>query len=338
MKKLNKFAINILIIIVIGIFVFIATLSTNFKDITQTLKNLKIHWLYFAIFLTFLWQFLIGVILARLTRFLYAPYKYRQGFFNALIASFFHGITPSSSGGQFAQTYVFKKQGVDPSTSICVLWLDFILYQTTLCVTTLILIVVKYSYFKYTYDNWFHLIIIGFLINSVIIVGLYAIARFEKFHIWISTKGVKLAKKLRIIKNEETAKQNLEKRVYQFQNELKKIVGNWSLIIEVVILNVLRLFVYYAIPFVIFLSLDLKVNLDIFITSITITAFVSMLSSFVPLPGGAGGTESLFILMFSHLFSLGEVQTNMILWRFITYYLLMIFGAVCFAYVKIKDK
>lgn len=337
MKKLNKLFFNVIFIIVVGVLVIIATLSSNFKDVVNTLVNIRVSWLLLAIFITFLWQFLIGLILTVLTRFLHKDYKIRDGFINALVASFFHGITPSASGGQFAQTYVFRKQGVSSAVSICVLWLDFVLYQSVLCFTTLLLIVVKFNYFKETYENWFSLIIIGFLVNFLVIFGLFAIAKFEKLHRWISYKGLVLANKFRLVKDVDKARESFEQKISHFQDQSRKLSGNWKIVSYILLLNVLRLFCYYVVPFFIFISLGQKVNLDIFITSLAITAFVSMLSAFIPLPGGALGSESLFILMFGHLFNLSVVQSNMILWRFITYYLLMIVGSITFMYVQLKE-
>lgn len=56
MKKLNKLFFNV-IFIVVGVLVIIATLSSNFKDVVNTLVNIRVSWLFLAIFITFLWQF-----------------------------------------------------------------------------------------------------------------------------------------------------------------------------------------------------------------------------------------------------------------------------------------
>lgn len=160
----------------------------------------------------------------------------------------------------------------------------------------------------------------------------------RKLHRWISYKGLVLANKFRLVKDVDKARESFEHKISHFQDQSRKLSGNWKIVSYILLLNVLRLFCYYVSTyFIIFISLGQKVNLDIFITSLAITAFVSMLSSFVPLPGGALGSESLFILMFGHLFNLSVVQSNMILWRFITYYLLMIVGSITFMYVQLKE-
>lgn len=337
MNKKSKYAINIAIILLVPIVTLTVLLNNNFKEIAHSLRNLNYFWLFLALILILLWQFLVGMALTKLTKFFHKSYKYHQGFFNAIIAGFFHGITPSASGGQFIQTYVFKKQGVSSSESICVLWLDFIIYQVTMCMMTLVLIVVKFDYFKNTYSKWFGIILLGFIFDASIIFGLYALARFKKLHLWISNNGIGFLHKIHLIKDQEKTKANLELKIERFQTESKKIVGNTRLIIITIIINALRLLVYYSIPFVVFVALGLKVDFDLYITSITISSFISMLSNYIPLPGGSGGAESLFVLMFGHLFLSAYVQIGMLIWRFLTYYVVMIIGAICFMYLKIKE-
>ena len=85
------------------------------------------------------------------------------------MASFFHGVTPSASGGQFAQVYVFKKQGVPLSDSASVLWMDFIVYQSTMIASVFILILLRFHHFYTNYSQFFLLVLLGFLVNSLVI-------------------------------------------------------------------------------------------------------------------------------------------------------------------------
>lgn len=337
MKKRNKLILNVILILIASVIIFSILFGSNFNQILESLVNIDKTLLVLALVLVFFWQFIIGAILTKLTKYLHKNYKYYQGFINSLIASFFHGITPSASGGQVIQTYIFNKQGVETSKSLSILWIDFIIYQASLCIFTFILIVLRYNYFFNTYNNWFGLVIISFLINLSIILGLFAVAKFDKFHIWVSDNGINFLHRIKIIKNPEKTRANFQEKINQFQIESKKISGNFKLIFVCVFLNFLRLVVYDAIAIVIFMALKIPFDLDLIITSIAISAFVSMLSNFIPLPGGSGGAEGLFLLMYSQLFVATKVQTALIVWRFITYYALMIVGGLVFLFNNIKE-
>ena len=58
------------------------------------------------------------------------------------------------------------------------------------------------------------------------------------------------------------------------------------------------------------------------------TAYVMIMGSFVPLPGGSGGLEFGFVQFFGG-FTLGaKLSSIMLVWRLLTYYLGIIVGAI----------
>ena len=67
---------------------------------------------------------------------------------------------------------------------------------------------------------------------------------------------------------------------------------------------------------------------------ITGQAFVTMISSFVPIPGGSGAAEGCFGLFFSTYFLQNTMKSAILVWRIISYYM----NIVIFApFSRIKD-
>ena len=62
------------------------------------------------------------------------------------------------------------------------------------------------------------------------------------------------------------------------------------------------------------------------------------IGSFVPIPGGTGGIEYGFIFFFGYLIKGKVVNAMMLIWRFVSYYLGMIFGAIVLSMYRRKDK
>jgi len=54
----------------------------------------------------------------------------------------------------------------------------------------------------------------------------------------------------------------------------------------------------------------------------------------VPLPGASGATESLFVLSFSTVIGKASAASIMILWRFFSFYLILILGGIMFFRVR----
>ena len=62
--------------------------------------------------------------------------------------------------------------------------------------------------------------------------------------------------------------------------------------------------------------------------SVVASAYVMLIGSFVPIPGGTGGLEYGFINFYGNFIKGSVLTAIMITWRFITYYIPMIIGAI----------
>lgn len=335
-KIVKSYAFNIALVVGFTGLVLWLTLKDNYQEILSMIKGANVGWLLVIPALAILYQVIIGWILKRLTLLSNPKYKLSQGVVNAFVASFFHGVTPSASGGQFAQIYIFKKQGVRVSDSASILWMDFIIYQSTMVASVFILILLKFTYFYAHYSQFFLLVLVGFMINGAIIIGLWALVTFPKVYTWLSTKGILIGVKLHIVKDREKALANLDIQLERFASETKKLKGHRKTIILVILANFVRLFVYYIIPYFCALALNIPVDANLILDILALSSFVSMINCFIPIPGASGGTEATFILMFSTIFGSVGASSIMILWRFITYYFVMILGGLTFIYAKAK--
>lgn len=335
LKKIFKsYIFNISLVVLFTGFVLWLTLKDNYTEILSMIAKAKIEWLIVVLLLAIFYQVIIGWILRKLTILSNPRYKMSQGVVNAFVASFFHGVTPSASGGQFAQIYIFKKQGVTISDSASILWMDFILYQSTMVASVLLLLVFRFSYFYKHYSQFFLLVLFGFAVNSAIIIGLWALATFPQVYTWITTKGIEIGAKLHIVKNKDKTLKNLDVQLERFASETKKLKGHRETIIKVILANFFRLFVYYSIPFFCAKALNIPVGLDSILDILALSSFVSMINCFIPIPGASGGTEATFVLMFSTIFGKISASSIMILWRLITYYFVMVLGGLTFIYAK----
>lgn len=335
LKKIFKsYIFNISLVVLFTGFVLWLTLKDNYREIISMISQAKIEWLVVIFLLAIFYQVIIGWILRKLTVLSNPHYKMSQGVINAFVASFFHGVTPSASGGQFAQIYIFKKQGVGVTDSASILWMDFIIYQSTMVASVLLLLVFRFSYFYKHYSQFFLLVLIGFAVNSAIIIGLWALATFPQVYTWISTKGIEIGAKLHIIKNKDKTLKNLDVQLVRFASETKKLKAHKETIIKVILANFLRLFVYYSIPFFCAKALNIPVGVESILDILALSSFVSMINCFIPIPGASGGTEATFVLMFSTIFGKISATSIMILWRLITYYFVMVLGGLTFIYAK----
>ena len=71
--------------------------------------------------------------------------------------------------------------------------------------------------------------------------------------------------------------------------------------------------------------------------AIVTSAYVMLIGSFVPIPGGSGGLEYSFIAFYSSFIGGSKLTAIMLLWRLVTYYFGMIVGAVSLNMKKVKS-
>ena len=69
----------------------------------------------------------------------------------------------------------------------------------------------------------------------------------------------------------------------------------------------MRFIVYYSIPYFVILTLNIELDASRIVDVICLTAFVSMVNAFIPVPGASGGTEITFVTVFAPL--VGEWYT-----------------------------
>lgn len=335
MKLSKSIILNFAIIIsVIGLMFFI--MGNDISSITKLLKTIRLSYVVLIVVLSLLYHVLVGISLTRLARVTNPKYTYLKGIHNAFIAAFFHGITPGSSGGQVAQAVIFKKQGINSGSAASILWLEFVIHQAALIIVGFVFLFTKFGVLQRLNSTMQTLVILGFFINLIVLIFLFLVVQSPRFNKWFLFKGLYLLKKFRIIKSVEKNQKRLSDFVEQFDQAQEMFINNLDEVAKVTFVYILKVSLFYFIPYLVIRSFGITSITVSFIDIMALSAFLGMLKVFAPLPGGAGGTEVLFIILFS-LFTNQIVATStMILWRFVSFYMIMIIGFIFYMTYKVK--
>ncbi len=335
LKKLfSSYIFNFALIIGIAALVMYLTIRDNPKEIFEALKRADKLWIGITVLAVISIRLFSGLAIKLECNLTFPKYTFLQGVENAFVGGLFNEITPSASGGQFAQIFIFRKQGIPMTEAAGVLWMNFIIYQTTMVVSVFLLILLKFREFYVKYSQFFVIVLFGFAVNAVVIVGLWALVKFPKFYTWLSTRGIEIGHKLHLVKDKEKALSSLNEYLERFQNEVNILSQHKEMVAKVALAHLMRLLVYYSIPYFCARALHIPMKPGILLDVITLSSFVSMINAFIPLPGASGGTEATFLLMFGTIFKPLDVRMVMLLWRFMTYYFDMMIGALVFLIAK----
>lgn len=333
----RSYVLNFLIIIGFTGLVLWFSLKDNYQSVMSLIGNLKWYWLLIILSWGIAYAWIIGMILTVFARRNKKDYTYLQGFQNGLVGIFFSGITPSATGGQFAQAYIFKKQGIKFSDGASILWADFIVYQTTMMIYVTILFLLRYTHYMDLIGPFFLAILIGYFVNVCVIAILWTVAIFPKLYVKLSQVLVRILSKVHIVKNKEKTLASWTLQVEGFTTEIKKMRHEKKMIFKTVVLNIIRMTIQFILPFFIANAMGIHLGMDKFVDCLALASFVLMANAFIPIPGASGGTELIFVKLFYYLVgSAASASGIMILWRFSTYHIVLVAGGIMFIYLKHK--
>ena len=333
MKK-RKYFLNFALIAIITAIALWFALKDNYQQVIQAIQQMSIPSLSIILVWGFLYTSVAGLCYWILGKKYTKNYSILNGIIVSFTGTFFAGITPSSTGGQFGQAYIMKRQGIDYSDGASILWADFIIYQTTMMLYVTILFLWKFSEFQ-AQSIWFNLVLAGYAINVVVILSLYMMAFFPKVCTTLATLFVKILTKLHLLKEPEKTLQSWTYQVTSFTKEIKKLAKDKKSIVKCILVNALRLTLFYSLPYIISICLDIPLTTSQLFDMIALSSFVTMANCFIPIPGASGGTEMMFAILFGPLTG-SLTSAVMLLWRVSTYHIIMIFGGILFTFARLK--
>ena len=253
-----------------------------------------------------------------------------------LRTQFFNAVTPFATGGQPYQIYYLMQQGVSAAESANIIILNFIVYQIALVSLGIIAVGCNFAFHIFNKVELLqHLVLLGFLCNTAVIVVMFLISFNKKVNKKLVNLGIKVLTKLHLIKDKNEKIEEWDDKVNQFYNGTKMLLSNKFDFIKTIIYNLVALVCLYSIPLILLYAMGDFTSYNISIAIVT-SAYVMLIGSFVPIPGGSGGLEYGFMQFYGNFISGGKLSAIMLLWRFVTYYFGMIVGAISLNLKRVK--
>ena len=245
---------------------------------------------------------------------------------NCMIGQFFNSITPSATGGQPVQVYYMKKCGIEYGFATGALLLKFISFQISLTVICLFVMFFKFNEFAREIQGFSALMLIGFAINTFVAVILLLIAFNKKIALIIVNFFVKILGKLRIFKDVDKKLEFVNKEVDLFSEGFSTAIENKLVVARMFLYSTFQILLFYLINIVIAFALGVKMDLASIFHIIAGAACIQMSSTFIPLPGAAGGAELSYYVIYGSVFEPWQISAAVLLWRIYTFYMPIVVG------------
>ena len=322
------FNVSSLIIPIIMLVYFLVS-ENGVMDLIKSATNLNWWWIVIAILSQYGNVLIDAFILFRFTNNYDKKYNFAKSLKATAVGQFFSVITPGAVGGQPMQVYCMKKQKVDTGIATSSLIQKFLVYQTIITVYSFISFLSNLEIFNNNLGPaMISLAAFGFTSHLLVIVLLYMFS-FSKSITLKLIKGIyNFLSKMKIIKNPGEASKKLELQLEIFHESNLKLYKNKKMLLLTCVLTVVQLTFIFIIPYEIYRAFNLYGASPF--DMITGQAFVTMVSSFVPLPGGSGAAEGIFYIFFSSYFAQNIIKSAILMWRIITYFLnIVVFAPFC---------
>ena len=318
LNKKNVFNM-IMLILSVSILVYFCISENGLIDLIKNSKEFNKLWLFMAVTCHLLNIFIDTYLIFRFVNTTEKFYSFKNAFKSCMVGQFFSAVTPGASGGQPMQVFSMSKQGIDPGHSTSALVQKFLVYQSTITIYGALAIFLKLHLFNGDVINVMRgLSIFGFCSQAFVIVILLYFSLNKKSASNMLKNIFKLLAKIHIIKNPDEKIKHAEIQLEYFYVNNNRLYRNQALVLETYVLTAIQITCIFVIPYCIYRSFHLY-GASIF-DMIASQAFVTMVSSFIPLPGGSGAAEGGFLVFFSNFFTEQTIKPAALLWRIITYF------------------
>lgn len=326
MKKI----LNYIVLGLVTIIVLYFSLKDNFKEIIDTLLKMDIKWLIVGFLCIIIYWFLKTLPLYYFTKSHKKSFTYKSAVILLLRTQFVNAITPFATGGQPYQVYYLNKEGIRSSTSTSIILENFIVYQIALVFLGIIAMLCNFFFHIFPHNDILtHLITLGFVINTLVIIVSFLVAFGKKINKKLVNIAITILTKLKIVKNKEEKLAKWNESITNFHNSAKVLMNDKKLFFSMIFVNLVALSVLYMIPVFVLYAAGNFSSVSVMLAVIT-SAYVMLIGSFVPIPGGTGGLEYGFVKFYGFFIKGSLLSATMLIWRFITYYFGLIVGGIAF--------
>lgn len=329
--------INIILLILITCLVLYFSLKDNFIEVVNQIISMNIWYILFALLLLLLFFVFKSISIYLFCKKINKNFKFLEAFQLIFRTQFFNAITPFAAGGQPYQIYYLKKCNIDYASSTGIVLENFIVYQIALVLLGLFALITNNVFNFFDSSNLLtKLITLGFIINTLVIIVMFVVAFSKKMNKWLISLGINILTKLKIVKDKEKTLNKWNNNINDFHEGAKKLLEDKKVFIGNIIINFIALTCQYVVPLFILYAMGIFDTMTI-VSVVAASAYVMLIGSFVPIPGGTGGLEFGFITFFGNFIKGSKLSALMLMWRFITYYFGLIFGAIALNIKKVKQ-
>ena len=251
--------------------------------------------------------------------------KKRTCFLFSSVGFFFSCITPSASGGQPMQIYYMKKEKISIPVSTVILMIVTITYKLVLVVIGIGIAIFGRGFLHKYLEGILPVFYLGLALNIFCVTFMTILVFHPLLAKAIMVKGMKLLERLHLVKKKDGRLKKLEDSMDTYRNTAAYLKNNPFVIVKVIGITFIQRMALFAVTWFVYQAFGLHGTG--FWEILFLQAVISVSVDMLPLPGGMGISETLFLTIFSPVFG-GLLLPGMVLSRGLGYYGELLISAV----------
>ena len=303
--------------------------ANDMKAVLAAIAAVRLLWLLPSVLAALLFVAGEGLIIWYLLRALRIPVQPPQCIRWSFIGFFFSAITPSATGGQPAQVYYMKREGVRLSDSTPVLMVVAVLYKFVLVVLGLGLIAAAGSILRTAFGGLLWLYYLGLGLNVLLVAILVFVMVNPACSRRIVTGLEAGLERLRLLKPSPARHEKLLNTVAEYQNVVGYFRSHPGCILTAVGMTFAQRSSLFVLTWFIYKGLGLS-GADL-ITVLVLQASVYIAVDMLPLPGSVGATELVYTTVFAAVVPGQYLAASLCINRGVSFYLVLLVSAVVLA-------
>lgn len=327
MKKYKKVLIDaILFFVIIGLTLYGVFHGEDLSGLKDAIKECNTLWLIPAVPLVLFFIAGESIVIWHMLDCYGIYVKERFCFLFSAVGFFFSCVTPSATGGQPMQIYFMKKEDIPVPIATVILLVVTITYKFVLVVVGIGLWLFAGGFLAEYVAEARWVFYLGILLNVGCVILMCVVVFHPSFAKKTLILGAKLLERIHILKHKEERLDKIERSMNHYHEAAEFMSSHWGMIARVFVITVVQRFAMFAVTYFVYRAFSL--NSMNFFEVMFLQAVISVSVDMLPLPGGMGISEGLFMVIFKKVFGEALLIPGLILSRGLGYYSELFLSAI----------
>lgn len=292
--------------------------GVDLNELWKGLHQANLAWLVPGVLCVLVYILSESVIIRYLLHTLQTKVSFRHCCLFSFVGFFYSCITPGAGGGQPMQVLTMRKARIPVAVSSVVLAIITLTFKMVLTLFGLVVMIVRPAAWMVYLEPVQFWIYAGLILNVIWITGLLLLIFWPALVRKLADLLMKLLKKLHLLRNPQRMAGRVERTLSQYQGTSEFFRSHLSVIFKALIITAVQRATMFFVTWLVYKSFSLEgcgVG-----TVVGLQTMIAVSSDMMPVPGGMGISEALFLEIFGPIFGEGLVLPGMVLSRGISYY------------------